>query len=276
MLKWLFQDSDPSTLIWSRYRLLDENDGDLGGAGTGDAGDGSQIGEGEHAQQQQDQGGMHRGASDRRLPSHMIPKYRFDEVNQRYRPYRELGLSPEDIKQKLARLEELERQPQNYYTDERKTQVREDLMRVFPELQSLVSTHESNSKSFVSAGVAQTNEFLKSIGIEATEKNNRLYQNIIGGFIQEDPEMARRFYARDRTVFADAIKAIRPLLGLSKRIVPGLDTARGKTPLKQPAAQQAKPNGETKPEIKPGPLFERQVLDEAGEAAFARISNFEE
>lgn len=274
MLKWLFLDSDPSTSICNRYRLLDEIEGDGGGG----------ISEGEVIAQQIEQGqqqidnppDQQRVAHEqRRGRQDFIPKHRFDEVNRPFQAYKTLG-TVDDIKSKLARLQELESKPETYYTEERKRQVREDLLRVFPELQTLSATHQANNATFVAKGVRDTDEFLKQIGVEVNPANNHAFQDLIGGVISRDPNLASRFAARDATVFQDAIKIVRGFVG-AKRNVPGLDVSRGKAPARASAPAQTNGKAKVEPkEIKPGPLFEREVLDQAGEAAFARLSEFEE
>jgi hypothetical protein len=208
----------------------------------------------------------------RQAAEHMIPKHRFDEVNNRFNAYKVFG-SPEELKAKLARLEALERQPQNRYTQDQAKEIREDLLRVFPELQGVLETQQTQTKSFVSFGVKQNEKFLQELGVEVNENNNNYLQELLGGVIARTPELTTRFLARDQTVFADAFKAAKTAFWPNtKRAVPGLDKTQIKTP--------AKPGSTGKPaqkaqasEIKPGPLMERELLDKAGEEAFELLSS---
>jgi len=273
-LKGLFE--DPSTRIKMGFGLFDDpNEGQQAdGSSTGAGSDGSQAqaGEGDQA------GAGQRAASDKgRIDDqgHMIPKHRFDEVNTRYNAYKGFG-SPEDVKAKLARLAELEQQPQNRYNDKQQKEIRQDLLRVMPELEGVLRNVEVASRTYTSYGVKQNDTFLKELGIEVNEKNNKYLQELIGGVITSDQALLDRFFAHDRDLFKDAFQQVKATFWPNlKRTVPGLEAASRKAPAKPGASAgngtPAKPAGD-KP--KPtGPLADREIMDQASEEAFARISS---
>ncbi len=280
MFKKLFGNED------YRHRFIltidGEDDGGEGG-GAGDTGgtDQNQQGQGEQqggaqgqsqqgeqqAGQQQQQFGQRRGGSD------WIPKHRFDQVNRGYQAYKRFG-SPEQIQQQLDTLQRLQQNPANKYDQKTAQEIREDFLMLFPEMRSLVGTHQNQTIAFVSHGVRQNESFLKELNIEINETNNQLLQDAIGGIIARDPDLNARFYARDSSVFAEGFSRFKKLMNLQqKRVVPGLDATRNKTVSRVPSKPNG--NGGTPPkpkQIQPGPLFERETLDQASEEAFARLS----
>lgn len=249
-----------------------EGEGEGGGEAEGKGGEGG--GEGEQHVSEGEAEGRDAGDTGRQtsMPGDkFIPKHRFDEVNTRFQQYKGLG-SADEIKAKLARLEALEKQPSNRYTEERKKQIREDLLEVFPEIKNVLDTSKTQTETFVSTGVRQNETFLKEIGLEVNDENNHYLQELIGGVIARKPEYTSRFFARDTSVFGDAWKEVKskfwPNAG---RKVPGLDKIGLKKPAVTPANAGKKP-AEAK-EIKPGPLMERELLDDASERAFAMLDN---
>lgn len=230
--------------------------------------------EAEHEQSQQNgnQGQLQRQAGGFRRDGQWIPKHRFDEVNQKYAAYRSFG-PPTEIQSKLARLAELEKQPQNRYNETQATEIREDLLRVFPELRSVVDSHKNQSTTFVAHGSRQNDKFMKELNIEANEANNLYLQELLGGVISRTPELSQRFYARDPGVFEEAFKVAKGIFWSNpRRTVPGLQVVQKKTPAQAGVNAGKKAAAAGEDEIKPGPLFERQILDKASEEAFSRIS----
>jgi hypothetical protein len=274
-LKGLFE--DPSTYIKRSFGLFDDPnegqqpDGSAAGAGSGGDGSQAQAGEGDQA------GAGQRAASDTRRTDdqgHMIPKHRFDEVNTRYNAYKGFG-SPDDVKAKLARLAELEQQPQNRYNDKQQKEIRQDLLRVMPELEGVLRNAEVATRSYTSYGVRQNETFLKELGIEVNEKNNKYLQELIGGVITSDPALLDRFFAHDRDLFKEAFQQVKATFWPNlKRTAPGLEAANRKATPKPGAnagnGTPAKPAG-NKP-APSGPLADREIMDQASEDAFARIS----
>lgn len=242
------------------------------GEGEGESEGEDEGGQGEGENKAKGEGERDAGDTGRRQPpgsDKFIPKHRFDEVNTSFQTYKKFG-SPEDIQVKLARLEALEKQPQNRYTKERSAQIREDLLAVIPELKGVLESTKSATETFVSVGVRQNESFLKEIGIEVNDENNHYLQELIGGVIARKPEYINRFYGRDTTVFADAFKEVKakfwPNVG---RKVPGLDRmAVKKPPVVLPGKKAAEPK-----KITPGPLADRELLDDASERAFAMLDS---
>ncbi len=273
-LKKLFDDPPRR----NRHLLFAEGDEDGSAGGAGDAGGGDQSQQplndqsqesqsaGDPAQQAQNtQGNPPRRGSD------WIPKHRFDQVNRGYQSYRQFG-SPDEIRTKLETLQRLQQNPTNRYDPDKQREIREDFLALFPEMRSVVNSHQSQTRTFISTGVRQNDGFLKEINLEVNENNNRLLQDAISGIIQRDEELSARFFARDPTVFADGFRQFKKLMNISqKRTVPGLDATRNKTVSRAPARNGGGAPPQPK-EIKPGPLFEREHLDQASEAAFARLS----
>lgn len=276
-LKKLFADHD----YRSRHLLTidGEGEGEMGGGG-GDSGNTDQSPQvnGEQQGQQADgqndtpaqggqqfqQGGPRRGGSD------WIPKHRFDQVNRGYQTYKRFG-SPEEIQAKLAMLEKLQQKPENRYDPQAQEEIRQDFLRLFPEMRSVVNAHKTQTHTFVASGVKQNDNFLRELNLEVSEANNHLLQDTLGGIIDRDPDLRDRFYARDPSVFADAFKQFKQLMKFQQqRKVPGLQQQQQKTKPSTPANRQQPP---AKPkDIKPGPLFERETLDEASERAFAQLA----
>src|SRR3990167_2262570 len=89
-----------------------------------------------------------------------IPKHRFDEVNQGYTAYKEFG-KPEDVRKALGRLKELEALPANRINDKEKSEIRKELLHVFPELQTLTSMMENQRQAYTEQGAVANNDFLK-------------------------------------------------------------------------------------------------------------------
>lgn len=276
-LKKLFADQD----YRSRHLLTIEGEGDdMGAAGAGgDSGGTDQAQQVNNDQtqnqvqtsEQNDQGqnqnfqrGPRRGGSD------WIPKHRFDQVNQGYRAYRELG-SPDEIRSKLAMLEKLQQNPANRYDPQAQEEIRQDFLRLFPEMRSVVNSHKTQTQTFVASGVKQNDNFLRELNLEVSEANNHLLQDTLGGIIDRDPDLRDRFYARDSTVFADAFRQFKQLMKFQqRRVVPGLQQQQQKSKPSTPANRQ-QPTAKPKT-ITPGPLFERETLDEASERAFAQLA----
>jgi hypothetical protein len=268
-LKGLFE--DPSLFLKLKLRFFDEVEGEDEGGGEGEGtGEGGESG-GEAAGQRAagDKGDTKDGQSA------MIPKHRFDEVNTGYQTYKRFG-SPQDIQSKLDRLAKLEKMPQNRYTEDQHKEIREDLFRIVPELQGLLDSAGTSRKTFTSYGVTRNETYLKELGIEVNEENNRYLQELIGGVIASKPEYQQRFFSLDRAVYDDAWKETKGRFWPNlKRNVPGLATAQNKSLPKQPMTKKP---GETKgkEEDLSGPLRDRNILDEASERAFARISEQQE
>jgi hypothetical protein len=277
-LRGLFE--DPAYRMRCKFGLFDEIEGAEGGAGGGEViPEGS---EGDPSQPAQvtdggQPGQRDPGAQGRPARPQMIPYGRFQEVNRGYQAYRQFG-SPADIKARLERLERLEKNPVNRYTPDQEAEIKADILRFFPQLQRLEENDELQKTQYVNQGSRQNGEFCKQLGWEVNDNNKQLVEDILSSVIGRTPELRERFYARDPAVFTDVFKLVRPTLA-PRRTVPGLSVVGNKTTPKAGGPQGKKPgeavNEANKP--KPGsPLFERDVLSEAGDAAFDLITSREE
>jgi hypothetical protein len=232
--------------------------------------------EGTEGQQQSGGEGRTSGEADVKPPKdgNWIPKHRFDEVNQGYTKYKELG-NPDEIKKSLNRLKELEALPQNRTTDKEKSEIRKELLSVFPELQTMTNMLELQREAYTERGAAVNNDFLKEIGIEANEANNKYLQELLSGVIAADPKLVRRFWAMDPNVFTEAFAIAKKTFWPNvRKVVPGAQVQSKKIPPKAPS-QQKSGEGEQKkdPNAPLSRMDERAALDAASEEAFALLES---
>ena len=264
---------NPSFHIQTRYGLFDEIEGEPGGGGGGGTGDdgGEDPKTGEEGKRKPGEAG-----DDPPKDGKWIPKHRFDEVNTGFGKYKELG-SPEDIRKGLARLKELEALPQNRTTDKEKAEIRKELMSVLPEFQEMSSFMKLQRTNYTKMGASLNDGFLKEVGLQNNEKTNRYMQELLSGIIAEDRELLERFWGMDRDVFKDAFEIARKTFwsGVKRPPVPGATTQAKKTTSQAPAKQKSDDNGDGKGKKKDGEpldrMGERDLLDKAGEDAFAML-----
>src|SRR5574337_821457 len=205
-----------------------------------------------------------------------IPKHRFDEVNTQFGQYKQFG-RPEDVKKRLDRLAELEQLPQNRLNQKEKSEIRKELLQVFPELQVMANTVQVQREAYTDRGATLNNDFLKELNIEANEANNNYLQELLSGIIAADPKLLRRFYSMDDRVFQDAFKIAKQTFwpGVRKP-VPGARTESIKLPGKAPGQQKV---AGQKPPVDKAPttrMEEREALDDASERAFALLDQARE
>lgn len=199
-----------------------------------------------------------------------IPKHRFDEVNQGYTKYKGLGTA-EEIQKKLTRLSELEALPQNRLNDKEKTEIRKELLHVFPELQIMSQMLEVQREAYTDYGKTVNETFLKELGIEVNDSTNQYLQELLSGVIAADKKLLRRFYAMDQKVFADAFAVAKKTFWPNvKKVVPGANLQVKKVAPKAPTNQKPDEKKEEKKETNGqlGRLEERALLDDASEKAF--------
>jgi len=205
-----------------------------------------------------------------------IPKHRFDEVNSQFGMYKQFG-RPEEVKKRLDRLTELEQLPANRLNDKEKSEIRKELLSVFPELALMADTLQNQKQAYTERGAAQNNDFLKDIGIEVNDANNQYLQELLSGIIAQDPKLLRRFYSMDDRVFTDAFAVAKKTFWPNvRRVVPGAGTESKKLPPKAPGQQKPPQAGEKKGDEPLDRLGERDVLDKASEAAFAMLEGSRE
>lgn len=253
-----------------------EGEGEGEGGQAGAAGDQHQAGEGEGS----GEGKREPGDTGGKPPTEgaWIPKHRFDEVNRSYQDYKSFG-RPEDVKKRLDRLAELEQLPANRLNDKEKSEIRKELLNVFPELQVLSNTVQIQRQAYTERGAVKNNEFLKEIGLEATDATNNYMQELLSGIIAADPKLLRRFYSMDDTVFTEAFAVAKKTFWPNvKRVVPGAGVESKKLPNRMPPGKQAaagQGDKSKKPEALDR-LGERDLLDQASEQAFAMLEGSRE
>lgn len=240
-------------------------EGEAGSEGAGGGEGGQQPVEGEQ------------GSDGSRAPggqggSHMIPKSRFDEVNNSLKAFKDLGLSAEQIRNMQQRMKWMEENPGKRYTDKETDAIQRELLQV-PAVAKAVQMAdrydkymERLSKNYVSDGNKQTESFLKELGREVNDKSRNALTNALSGIISSDKEMMERFMSFDPSVFKDAFLAFKESMGLAAPPkIPGAALQSKKVPSK-PVGPGKAPSGK-EPANEP-PKSERDLLDEAGDNAF--------
>ena len=243
----------------SRYSLF------IDGEGEGNDGAGGDSGEQVHVEgEQQDQS---RAASDK--GEQMIPKSRFDEINNALKQYKALG-DVQGIQRMRERMEFMEKNPGKRYTEKEITDIENELTQVPAVAQAIRSAKQFNAymerqtRNYTSEGTRQTESFLKDMGREVTERSRVALTNALCGIIQSDEALMERFMGHDPSVFKEAFKYFQEgVTGAGPRKVPGLEQQQKKGGSK-PVVKQ----GGNQPQRSKEPQSERDMLDEAGEAAF--------
>lgn len=215
-----------------------------------------------------------RVASDKGASGHMVPKARLDAVLTQLREYKKYG-DPAAIQKAVDRLAWMEANPGKKYSEKELQSIEAELLQV-PGLSRAMSAAQrfeafeaKQSKRFVDYGGRQTDKFLAELGRTPDDKNRAALSHAIAGVIQSDPDLLDRFYSLDTEVYADAFKAFRnQLLGsvsLKRPAIPGADVQRTKVATKAPAGKAPAKAAQTEPKS------DRELLDEAGDAAFEAL-----
>lgn len=264
----LFEKVDGLWLPSYKFNLFD-GDGEVEGVedtGTGAGGQNTPT-EGE----EQPDG---RVAGDTGGSGHMVPKQRLDAVLAQLREYKKYG-DPAAIQKAVDRLAWMEANPGKKYSEKELQSIEAELLQV-PGLSRAMSAAQrfeqfeaKQSKRFVDYGGRQTDKFLTELGRTPDDKNRAALSHAIAGVIQSDPDLLDRFYGLDTEVYADAFKAFRnQLLGnlpLKRPAIPGADVQRTKVAAKAPAGKAPAKAAQTEPKT------DRELLDEAGDAAFEAL-----
>jgi hypothetical protein len=247
---------------WSprtRYSLF------IDGEGEGDEGAGE--GSGGQVQVEGEQGDQSRAASDK--GEQMIPKSRFDEINNVLKQYKALG-DIQGIQRMRERMEFMEKNPGKRYTDKEITDIENELTQVPAVAQAIRSSQRFNAymerqtRNYTSEGTRQTEGFLKDMGRDVTDRSRVALTNALCGIIQSDEALMERFMGHDPSVFKEAFKYFQEgVSGGIPRKVPGMAEQQKKAGSKP----GTKPTG-GQPQKSKEPQSERDLLDEAGEAAF--------
>jgi len=263
----LFQKVEGLWLPSYRLGLFDDADGVEGVEDTGTgAGNNNPPVEGE------DRGG--RVAGDTGGTGHMIPKTRFDEVNARLAEYKKYG-DPATIQAMRDRIAWMEANPGKKFSEKELQNIEAELAQV-PGLSRAMNAaarfeafEAKQSKRYLDFGGRQTDKFLAEIGRTPDDKNRSALSHALAGVIQSDPEMLDRFYSFDPEVFADAFKAFRSQIfgnvPLKRPMIPGADVQRTKV------TPKTAPSGKVVKQTPTEPQSEREILDEANEAAFSAL-----
>jgi len=199
----------------------------------------------------------------------MIPKSRFDEINNALKQYKALG-DIQGIQRMRERMEWMEKNPGKRYTDQQITEIERELTQVPAVAQAIQSAQRFNAymerqtRNYTSEGTRQTEGFLKDMGREVTDRSRVALTNALCGIIQSDEALMERFMGHDPGVFKEAFKYFQEgVSGGIARKVPGMmeqQKKAGGKPVQRSASQQPQKSKE--------PQSERDLLDEAGEAAF--------
>jgi hypothetical protein len=209
--------------------------------------------------------------------SHMIPKSRFDEVNNMLKQFKALG-SPAEIRQALERLRWLEQNPGKRFSDQEVEQIERELLQV-PRFAKAISAADRmeaylqrQSKAYISEGNRRTEKFLTDLGREVNDKNVVALTNALSGIISSDEALMERFLGFDPTVFDDAFKVFKTGLFGDMKNIPGASVQAKK----QPAKTKPAPAGGAAPKEPKKDLTEREMLDDAGDAAFELLMQHQE
>jgi hypothetical protein len=203
---------------------------------------------------------------------HMIPKGRLDEEIRKRQAlqtvidsYAKFG-KPEELAGKLKRFDELAQGKR--FTEGETKEIREDLLRVFPELGRVINSEQERMSHFTDiVGPEATRKFLKEAGIEVTDDNLADMSEVLAGRIIRDKKLFRMFAAQDPNVYTEAWKSVKPRLFARRPGVPGADVQKLKEAPKPPIG---KPKGE-EPKAPAGPKDDRDALSDAGDAAWERL-----
>jgi hypothetical protein len=160
-----------------------------------------------------------------------IPKQRFDQVNNALREFKELGLSPGDIREMVGEYRALvERMdtpaaasaPQGKIDEARRKELREGLLEVMPELGKLGGLFDEVEQTKVTATTAQRQQ-LEAMNTRSSDlcqslfaehgfdvaKQQKLYDRLETGIANEiyaDTEKRLRFFRGDLDVVRETFK----------------------------------------------------------------------
>lgn len=164
---------------------------------------------------------------------HKIPKHRFDEVNNKYKEYAELGLTPADIREMAAEYRALVEKDnarddnakptkESKLDDAKRKELREGLLDIYPELAQIPGLIDDVKKTKVTATtaehqqIAQMNERATELVTSLFEqegftksKHGKLYdklEDMIAKDIYADPKLSKRFFRGDLTVVKEVFK----------------------------------------------------------------------
>lgn len=250
--------------VWQpKHSLTIDGDGGVEGEGGAGGGSGHQPVEGEQGTNGQ------RVTGDTGGQGQMIPKSRFDEVNNLLKQFKALG-SPEEIAKLKERVQWMQDNPGKRYNEKEIQEIERELLQV-PRLSAAIQNAdrfqkylERQGKTYVAEGNRRTEKFLTDMGREANDKNKVALTNALSGIISSDETLMERFLGFDPTVFDDAFKVFKSGIIGDVKNIPGAGLQAKKVAPKAPGV---------KPQVPPKaqnnePKSERDMLDEAGDMAF--------
>jgi hypothetical protein len=254
--------------VWrASSRLALTADGVEGEAGGGEgAGGGSS-----HQPVEGEQGsGGQRGTGDTGGQGQMIPKSRFDEVNNLLKQFKQHG-TPEEIAQLKERVKWMQDNPGKRYNEKELQEIERELLQV-PRMAAAVQNAdrfakymERQSRTYVAEGNRRTEKFLSDMGREPNEKNKIALTNALSGIISSDEDLMERFLGFDTSVFEEAFKVFKSGLIGDVKNIPGAGLQAKKL---APKASGVKPQAPPQKAQNNEPKTEREQLDEAGDMAF--------
>lgn len=154
-----------------------------------------------------------------------IPKHRFDEVNSALREFKELGLSPGDIREMAAEYRTMVEKSleapaapavESKISAERRKELRDGLLEVMPELAQIPGLVDAITKTKVTADTAEQQQ-VTQLNERASDLCGTLFEasgfskdthaslyarleHVIANDIYTNPDKAKRFYRGDLKV----------------------------------------------------------------------------
>lgn len=179
---------------------------------------------GEGEQKTKDAAGGEKPGKTDEVPFHDHPRWK--EVYGQLKEFKELGLSPTDLKTRLqegqelkAAFEEAARQAADEEgkkggsEDEVKKvykQAREELRKIFPEIDTIVEMRqerEVRNQRLERAALAETKKVLDSAGLETADKDVLAMTDILADIIKNDDDLLEAYYTNPRDAVRGAFKA---------------------------------------------------------------------
>lgn len=159
---------------------------------------------------------------------HRIPKQRFDEVNNALREFKEIGLSPGDIREMAAEYRALvekslsEPVKPGKIDEARRKELRDGLLEVMPELAHIPGLLDTVTKTKLTADTAEHQQ-LAQMNERASDLCGTLFEasgfsrdthpalytkmeHVIANDIYTNPEKAKRFYRGDLKVVRETFQ----------------------------------------------------------------------
>lgn len=203
-----------------------------------------------------------------------IPKHRFDEVNRVAKAFRELGMSPEEVRGLKSRLDELSK-TNRFTAAERKT-IAEQMFDVFPQLKSIVENADAlmatvgrskqSTEQYILSTEKRVDSYLTKLGLQVTRENNEDIQELLISRLRRDKAAMTRFLGGDATILDEVFKTLQRDLGGGRRAALAEVEGKKTTQTTKSVQKKADDRGDRKP------ASEHEVLADAHNRAWDRIS----